>query len=341
MTKGLFCAIIDIYRAREINLFTIIFKNMVRENGLLKTSEGTMETEESVKRWREKSNEGALREIGLEDLKDVASANPDSKKAQKLVTQKEVLEGGQAETMREYLTSFAKEGISADEIDELAREALEEFKRVASSNRLELIRLAQDGEGKEKLKKGLATLEIDWDQFNQNCNPGDPDKFDEDLKSPLEISYNFNYVNKDGGISSVTLVPSQIKEVMERIPSDLVTSYEEEKNSMSEMPADRRKGASMYMFVSKAEELRDEATRIMVDLLRGDKKPEERTGSNSFIVKEPINKNTRLRGEELRDYQEWSDSVKLIRELVSFKAQLSNEKEKAAQTVADEENFDF
>lgn len=67
--------------------------------------------------WKSRSNDQALAEMSLDDVKNIVAANPDNQHAKDLLARKMTKErSGQTETVMEYLKAFTHEVVSAEDV---------------------------------------------------------------------------------------------------------------------------------------------------------------------------------------------------------------------------------
>lgn len=219
---------------------------------------GSLETQGNVDNWRIRSNNDALAEMSLQDVKDIAKANPDSQHAQDLLTLKMTRErSGQTETVMEYLKAFSREVVSASDVTRLHEDFLLYSEAERNHNRpngfasMDILRERIGDDAMAAFKalveksglngNGIMTKEAPYvaeyltpgfasflrrepnccisNYYLHQLLQGDLNNI---LQSCVNIPRTMQYVNSKGGFSEVSITPGAIKELVSMLPADLI-----------------------------------------------------------------------------------------------------------------------
>lgn len=259
---------------------------------------GSLETQGNVDNWRIRSNNDALAEMSLQDVKDIAKANPDSQHAQDLLTLKTTRErSGQTETVMEYLKAFSREVVSASDVTRLHEDFLSYSEAERNHNRpngLTSMNILRERIGDDAMAafkafveksglngNGIMIKEAPYvaeyltpgfasflrrepnccisNYYQHQLLQGDLNKI---LQSCVNIPRTMQYVNSKGGFSEVSITPGAIKELVSMLPADLIEQSKQLSEELKKLqPTAQAMGEKDRDFI-KFEEIADELRRV-------------------------------------------------------------------------------
>ncbi len=208
-------------------------------------NDGTFATDNDLKRW----NREALEE-GVGEFLDFDGANSDNQvyqeefnslvknqvsedsKLPQVLKLRELKEKGVLDTLREYASLSKKQLVGANKLDELIDRTINNRHDVGALRYVKDEKYGDRWRG--RLKKGGAFLSVTYDywkpEHHQVESTVDKVRAIKDYTekgSPLNVPYVLYYFDKEGGISSFTIIPSFVKEIMDKIPEDIKQKIKE------------------------------------------------------------------------------------------------------------------